>query len=77
MENGSKSDPLEAVGAVITALGFVAVFLTGSYGLLVAPLIVGLGLTVWKMGEMRRELREEISSLKAELDELKGRVSNG
>ena len=77
MENGSKSDPLEAVGAIITAVGFVAVFLTGSYGLLVAPLIVGLGLTVWKMGETRRELMEEISLLRAELDELKGRANNG
>ena len=77
MENGSKSDPLEAVGAIITAFGFVAVFLTGSYGLLVAPLIVGLGLTVWKMGETRRELMEEISLLRAELDELKGRANNG
>lgn len=67
----SKSDPLEAAGAIIASLGFVMIFLAGDYGLLVAPLILGLGITVWKMGEMRRELRSELSSLRAELESLK------
>ena len=70
-EGESKSDPLEAAGAIIASLGFVMIFLAGDYGLLVAPLILGLGITVWKMGEMRRELRSELSSLRAELESLK------
>lgn len=72
-EDGAKSDPLEAAGALIAAFGFIMIFLAGDYGLLVAPLVLGLGITLWKMGEMRRELRSELSSLRAELEALKRR----
>ena len=72
-EDTAKGDPLEAVGAIVAAVGLTMILFTGSYGLLVAPLILGLGITVRKMGEMRRELRSELSSLRAELEALKRR----
>ncbi|WP_226996545.1 hypothetical protein [Thermococcus sp. 5-4] len=47
-------------------------FATYGVGLFAGALMMGIGLVVWKMGEMRREFNEKLESLRQEIDSLKG-----
>ena len=78
-ESTVSSDSLESVGAIIVALGLLMIVFAGAYGLAAGPLVVALGAVVWKMGEMRKELKGELGRLRAELEFLKSisGVENG
>lgn len=65
-------DSLEAVGAIVTGVALVILLTTGEAGLLFGPLLLAMGLIIWKMGEMRREFNEKLESLMQEIDSLKG-----
>ena len=67
-----RHDALEAVGAIVVGLGLVLMFATYGAGLFAGALLMGIGLVVWKMGEMRREFNEKLESLRMELESLKG-----
>ena len=67
-----RHDALEAVGAIVVGFGLVLMFATYGAGLFAGALMMGIGLIVWKMGEMRREFNEELESLRMELESLKG-----
>jgi len=69
---GQRYDALEAVGAVVVGFGLVLMFATYGAGLFAGALLMGIGLVVWKMGEMRREFNEKLESLRQEIDSLKG-----
>ncbi len=68
---GSEHDIFEAVGAVVTGAGLVVLFIAGEAGLFFGPLLLVLGLIIWKMGEMGREFSEELESLRREIERLK------
>ncbi|NJE29570.1 hypothetical protein E3E38_00685 [Thermococcus sp. 18S1] len=70
---GERYDPLETLGAVLSALGLAGILITEGRALGLGLLIIAFGTVVWKMGEMRRELNEKLESLRAELESLKGR----
>jgi len=65
-------DSLEAVGAIVTGVALVILLTAGEAGLLFGPLLLAMGLIIWKMGEMRREFTEKLESLGQEIDSLKG-----
>jgi hypothetical protein len=65
-------DSLEAVGAIVTGVALVILLTAGEAGLLFGPLLLAMGLIIWKMGEMRREFTEKLESLMQEIDSLKG-----
>lgn len=65
-------DSLEAVGAIVTGVALVILLTAGEAGLLFGPLLLAMGLIIWKMGEMRREFTEKLESLRQEIDSLKG-----
>ncbi|NJE77041.1 hypothetical protein [Thermococcus sp. ES12] len=67
-----RHDALEAVGAIVVGLGLVLMFATYGAGLFAGALLMGIGLVVWKMGEMRREFNGKLESLRMELESLKG-----
>jgi hypothetical protein len=69
---GREHDALEAIGAIVVGFGLVLMFATYGAGLFAGALMMGIGLIVWKMGEMRREFNEKLESLRMELESLKG-----
>ncbi|NJE04939.1 hypothetical protein E3E36_01980 [Thermococcus sp. M36] len=59
---------MEAVGAVISAVGLV---LRVMGGIGVGLLITAIGLLTWKVGEVQREFMERIEALEREIEEIK------
>ncbi|CAD5244696.1 hypothetical protein [Thermococcus camini] len=69
---GERYDPLETLGAVLSALGLAGILITRGRALRLGFIVIAFGTVVWKMGEMRRELNEKLESLRTELKSLKG-----
>ncbi|KUH33226.1 hypothetical protein APY94_06840 [Thermococcus celericrescens] len=69
---GERYDPLETLGAVLSALGLAGILITEGRALGLGLLVIAFGTVVWKMGEMRREFNEKLESLRTELESLKG-----
>ncbi|ASJ07509.1 hypothetical protein [Thermococcus pacificus] len=72
-------DTLETLGAVVSALGLAVILITEGRALGLGLLPITIGTVVWKMGEMRRELKGELARLREELELLKSisGVENG
>jgi len=73
---GTSYDPLETLGAVLSAFGIMVILLTEGRAMGSGLLLIALGAVVWKMGETRRGLNEKIEALKAELESLKVQRGN-
>ncbi|ASJ12930.1 hypothetical protein [Thermococcus thioreducens] len=68
---GGEYDILEAIGAILTGVALVILLTAGGAGLILGPVLLVMGLVVWKMGEMRREFNEKLDFLRREIESLK------
>ncbi|NJE02618.1 hypothetical protein [Thermococcus sp. MV11] len=73
----SRYDPMETLGAILSALGLAGIIVTEGRVLGFGLLVIVFGIVIWKMGEVRRELRGEIESLRREMEACPGESGSG